>query len=209
MKTLNDYFDKIYCINLDRRKDRWNTVKTQFEKHNIEVLRFDAIDGKNLNPNPYLSLGALGCLISHLSILKDAYENNFDKILITEDDVEFCDNLNFKFFQYENQLPKWDILYFGANHALCNSYEPNPPIKISENIYKVEHAYALHCYCVNKSCYKTLIETISRMDSPVDVIISKIQKELNVYVFRPHLAWQSSGYSDIMETNVDYSFLKN
>ena len=23
MKTLNDYFDKIVCINLDRRPDRW------------------------------------------------------------------------------------------------------------------------------------------------------------------------------------------
>ena len=37
---------------------------------------------------------------------------------------------------------------------------------------------------------------------------SKIQKNLEVYVFRPHLAWQSEGYSDILETNVDYSFLK-
>jgi glycosyl transferase family 25 len=209
MKTLNDYFDKIYCINLDRRKDRWDTVKTQFQKHNIEVLRFNAIDGKNLNPNPYLSPGALGCLMSHLSILKDAYENDFDKILITEDDVEFCDDLNLKFFEYEKKLPKWDILYFGANHALCNPYESNPPIKISENIYKVKHAYALHSYSVNKSCYEKLIECISKMDAPIDVIISRIQKELDVYLFRPHLAWQSSGYSDIMETNVDYSFLKN
>jgi GR25 family glycosyltransferase involved in LPS biosynthesis len=209
MKTLNDYFDQIYCINLDKRKDRWKIAKEQFDFHNIEVSRFSAVDGKTLNSNPYISRGAFGCLLSHLNVLKDARENRYKTILITEDDVEFSDNLNVKFFKYEIQLPKWDILYLGANHALCNPYEQNPPIQVNENVYKVNHAYALHAYAVKQSCYDFLIDNISEMNNSVDVIISKIQKHLEVYLFRPHLAWQSSGYSDIMEKDVNYSFLKN
>lgn len=208
MRTLNDYFDKIYCINLDKREDRWNNVKNQFETHNINVQRFSAIDGKTLDFNQHISPGAFGCLMSHLKILKDASEKNYNRILITEDDVEFCDDLNSTFFEYEKQLPNWDILYLGANHALCNTYENNPPIRVTENVYKVEHAYALHAYAVGKSSYQILIDNISKMNEPVDVIISRILKNLNAYLFRPHLAWQSSGYSDIMEELVDYSFLK-
>ena len=27
-----DYFDKIFCINLDSRPDRWKQVQTEFDK---------------------------------------------------------------------------------------------------------------------------------------------------------------------------------
>jgi len=150
----------------------------------------------------------LGCIKSHLNILLYCQKNNIKNVLITEDDVEFCQNFNDKFFQYSKELPNWDMLYFGANHALCNPYESNPPIKITDHVYKVMHAYSTHAYAVNSSCYQYLIDRISKMTHPLDVIYSHIQKNLNVYLFRPHLAWQSEGYSDIIETNVDYSFLK-
>lgn len=36
MKNPFDYFDKIYCINLDSRTDRWERTQTEFEKVGIE-----------------------------------------------------------------------------------------------------------------------------------------------------------------------------
>ena len=48
MKTLNLYFDKIYCINLDRRDDRWEECIVEFNKHNLIVERYKAFDGKDL-----------------------------------------------------------------------------------------------------------------------------------------------------------------
>ena len=47
---INDYFDKIICINLDKRPDRWREVQSQFKKAGISVQRFSAIDG---NPRGY------------------------------------------------------------------------------------------------------------------------------------------------------------
>ena len=209
MKTLNEYFKKIYCINLNSRAERWENASQQFSKNQLEVKRYEAIDGKKINPVNGLKPGQLGCIMSHLNILKECQENNVENVLITEDDVEFCDDLNSKFFEYEKELPEWDILYLGANHALCNPYERNPPIKVTDHVYKVLHAYSTHAYAVNKSCYNVLIDHISLMNDPLDVMYSQLQKYLKVYVFRPHLAWQTNGYSDIMEENVDYSFLKN
>ena len=208
MKNLNDYFEKIYCINLAKRPDRWEFAKKQFLNNNITAIRYEAIDGNQYDLVNRLKPGELGCLLSHLNVLKECQKNNIENVLITEDDVEFCDDLNEKFFQYQKELPDWDILYFGANHALCNPYESNPPIKISEHVYKVVHAYSTHAYAVNKSCYNELINHISNPIKPLDVMYSMIQKDLNVYVFRPHLAWQVEGYSDIMEIDIDYSFLK-
>ena len=48
--SLNNYFDNIYCINLDEATERWNHCLTQFEKHNFNAERFSAIkvdEGKN------------------------------------------------------------------------------------------------------------------------------------------------------------------
>jgi glycosyl transferase family 25 len=209
MNTLNDYFEKIYCVNLAKRHERWESAKQQFYRNNIVVERYDAVDGKLIQNTSRLKPGELGCLLSHLNILRECQKNNIKNVLIIEDDVQFCDELNEKFSSYINEVPEWDILYLGANHALCNPYESNPPIKVSDHVYKVLHAYSTHAYAVNNGCYQYLIDNISKMTHPLDVMYSKIQRNLNVYLFRPHLAWQSNGYSDIMETNVDYSFLKN
>ena len=208
MNNLNDYFERIYCINLAKRSERWESVKKQFLNNNITAIRYEAIDGNKYDSVNGLKPGELGCLLSHLYILKECQKNNIENLLITEDDVQFCEDFNFKFFEYIKELPKWDMLYLGANHALCNPYESNPPIKVTEHVYRVIHAYSTHAYAVNKSCYQYLIDHISNLTNPLDVMYSKIQKNLEVYIFRPHLAWQSEGYSDILEKTVDYSFLK-
>ena len=48
--TLNDYFDKIYCINLDRRTDRWKETRVEFKKLIKIMLEYDyEISEKELN----------------------------------------------------------------------------------------------------------------------------------------------------------------
>ena len=48
---LNTYFDKIICINLDRRKDRWDHSLKQFRKIGLNVKRYSAIDGNPMEWN--------------------------------------------------------------------------------------------------------------------------------------------------------------
>ena len=46
MVDINKYFDHIYCLNLDRRIDRWKAMSKRFKKHGIQASRFPAIDGE-------------------------------------------------------------------------------------------------------------------------------------------------------------------
>ena len=70
---INDFVDKIYCINLDKRKDRWDRCQVIFKENDIDVERFSAIDGKNCTyKNTKLIPGEIGIIRSNLEIVKIA-----------------------------------------------------------------------------------------------------------------------------------------
>lgn len=216
MLTLNSYFNKIYCINLDRRTDRWEECLNEFKKHNLNVERFSAIDGRNLEIvleellAQGLTVGNIGAIYSHRAIIQYAKDKNFENILILEDDIEFHENVNQLFFDYIMDIPSdWDMIFFGGNHSENNIWMTEPLISVTEHVYKIIRSYANHCYVVKNTAYDKLIEALSRKDKPNDVLISDIQKQLNCYLFRPHLAWQRPSYSDLQEQFTEYSFLKN
>lgn len=208
-KTLNDYFEKIICINLDKRPDRWLSVLDECSKNSISVERFSAIDGKALHSSLYLKQGEIGCAMSHLAVIQRAKQEKLKNILILEDDVRFCLDINTKFFQYIEDLPRWDFLYLGANHALNNKCMSslNGPIKISNNIYKLKEAYAMHAIAVNETVYDLILELHNNLTKPIDVLYAGLQKQTQAYVLFPNLAWQAAGFSDIQEKEINYDFL--
>jgi GR25 family glycosyltransferase involved in LPS biosynthesis len=211
MTSLNSYFAEIHCINLDRRPDRWEESIKEFDKHRLTVKRYKAFDGKELPLVPGLTPGNIGATYSHRGIIQKAKDNNYDNILILEDDVEFHNDLNSLFSEYIKEVPNdWDIIFFGGNHCLNNGYYMHDPIiPITEHVYRVIRSFANHCYAVKNTCYDKLIEVLSSTESkPNDVLVSDIKKELNCYLFRPHLAWQRPSYSDLNEKFENYEFLK-
>jgi GR25 family glycosyltransferase involved in LPS biosynthesis len=194
--TLNKIFNKIYCINLDRRLDRWSLVSDEFKKINCDVVRFSAVDGniiKKPNDNNHINDAEFGCLMSHYKILKDIISSDGDLFLILEDDVVFKDNFNELFLQFYNQLPNdWDMVYISGNNT-------KPIEKITDNIYKTNSTLALHSYFIKKETavkLKKLIEAAPVL-LPIDTLYIQYQKTANVYVFRPHLTKQRPGYSDL------------
>lgn len=88
---------RAYCINLDRRAERWAFMQKQFERLNLPVQRWSAVDGKSLDipaladagfiaqaalprfhlPDEQklfgtdLTRGGIGCALSHMLIWKD------------------------------------------------------------------------------------------------------------------------------------------
>jgi hypothetical protein len=52
---VNDYFDKVIVINLDRRTDRMDKLVPQLEKLDIQYKRFSAVDGKKLDIDPIVA----------------------------------------------------------------------------------------------------------------------------------------------------------
>lgn len=127
--------DKIYCINLDRDIERWRVVKPRIIDNGFpSVIRWSATDGKLLNINELPisirakfeltetrhsheslgSLGAIGCYLSYVSILRDMIKYNYQRIITFEDDIYFIDDFNLKFTQAIDNLPEdVDVLIFG------------------------------------------------------------------------------------------------
>lgn len=202
---INKYFDKIYCINLDKRPNRWKEGKQEIDKHSLNAVRFSGVNG---NPNNNIKLngatdGDIGCTLSHYNVIKNAKENNYNIILVLEDDVIFVDNLNELFDKYIKYVPNnWDMLYFGGNHV-------GGLVHINKHVAKIKHTYTTHAYAIKKSVFGHVELLHGQGQKQVDVYYSEIQKIFNCYVFRPHLAWQRDGFSDIQNSHTSYPFLKN
>ena len=221
MKTLNDYFEEIHCVNLDKRTDRWEESLEEFEKHNIKSERFSALKGSDFPKDSVLgkryrsiglNSGQVGCSISHRELVKKIKSRNLNNALILEDDVEFVDNLNSIFPEMMNQVPEdWDMLYFGGNHCANNIYNPQSKLmQISKNIFRVTNCYTTHAYAIKNTVYDKMISVWEDdVIDHVDVCLSKVQKEVNCYIIRPHLAWQRPSFSDLQRQFETYDFLKN
>jgi len=198
MKTLNNVFQEIYCINLERRIDRWNESLNEFDKHNLNVKRFNAFDGNELHPLSGLNSGQLGAIYSHRGILQYAKENNLNSILILEDDVQFDENVNQKFLSIYERVPDdWDVILFGGNHSGNNPWSKGTLTQVADNVFRVTYSLALHCYAVKSTVYDLAIDTLSKMNNTNDALFAEIQSQINCYIIRPHLAWQRPSFSDL------------
>lgn len=142
-----DFFDAIYCINLDERTDRWEHCLIEFEKLGISerVIRFSAIRPSHDerwkrwvpwgNKYKYPLIGAVGCAESHKAIIKLAKENNLKNVLVLEDDFVVCDNWseNLKSSLNDIHTRNWHIFYLG--------YHLNKPWgmvrKLSDNLRRI------------------------------------------------------------------------
>jgi glycosyl transferase family 25 len=193
---MKNYFEKIYCINLDRREDRWVETFEELNKWGLNdcVSRYSGIDGNTLNNDTIINNGELGILTTHINIITEAKENNYTNILILEDDIEFTEEIK-NLEKYMSQVPSdWDILYFGGNH---NIHEGEKINKINDNVIKCSRTYTTHCIVLRNTIYDKCLNLIKGCDKPVDMYYSDLQKELNVYSLYPSVALQRVSYSDI------------
>jgi len=201
--SMNDFFDHIYCINLDKRTDRWEECQQQFKKHNLLVERFSAIDGSKINNPTKLMPGEYGILSTHIELIKDAKKKGYKNILILEDDVEFIDNLNDMFNLMKEQIPNdWVMLYLSGNHV-------GGCLQISENMFKIFHSYAIHSFAIKSELFDLIINGLPKYKKAVDIFYAELQSLFPSYVIRPHLAWQRESFSDIQGGIMNYDFLKD
>jgi len=133
--TLNQLFDKIYVINLDKRKDKLATRQQSFNDNNISYERFKALTPMDSFMNkkseffkktfPKERWGAVACTMSHRAVLEKALKKN-QSVLICEDDLYFCDNFNDILSEKLKTLPgNWNALHLGYNRGASYVYTHN------------------------------------------------------------------------------------
>lgn len=209
---VNKYFDGVFLINLRRRPYRLKEATYELTKAGIKFNVFDAVDGNTFNdltiPSEYrgntkhLKPGAVGCLLSHISLIKYAKEKGLKNILIFEDDVVFSKNFNSFFNTIINEIPKdWDMFYLGG-HPIQGQIT-----KVSKNINKSSQILATHSYAINASAYDIILNS-NEYKYAIDTLYTElIHMNINAYICNPRITYQREGYSDISNGNRAYKHL--
>ncbi|PHM44705.1 glycosyltransferase family 25 protein [Xenorhabdus miraniensis] len=95
---------KIFVINLEKDIDRKLSIQNQLEKVSLDAEFITGVYGRGLSDEQikkicpdfnkiYLTLGEVGCSMSHLNVYKKIIDNNIPISLVLEDDVIFDNNL--------------------------------------------------------------------------------------------------------------------
>ena len=81
--------DRLYYINLDKRKDRLEHLeKNVLPFINIPTESLQRVSAVDHTQFEHISQRGAGCSLSHINIWKDAINNGYKKIIIMEDDFE-------------------------------------------------------------------------------------------------------------------------
>ncbi len=116
--------DCVYVINLEHRPQKWIETRNIFNSFGIYPNRVNAINGWMLSKKDQQLLcgnyplrlrgGQIGCILSHISTLQDAFKRGYSVIWVCEDDIQICENphqLSDLISQLSLIDPEWDVFY--------------------------------------------------------------------------------------------------
>ena len=193
------------CINLARRRDRWAKVQAQFQQQQIEIARWNAMDGSAIQAPPdwRYSPGAYGCSLSHLEAVREAKARGYESLLIFEDDVELHPELRNLFPGLMAQVPaEWDAIYFGGIHRL-------QPAATAPNVVRLVETNSTYAYALRRTVFDAFLAINEHSHAPVDETAKVLQKQFHFYCFWPHLAWVARDFSDILGAEVNHWWLRD
>jgi GR25 family glycosyltransferase involved in LPS biosynthesis len=191
--------DCIYVINLDERPEKWQDTLECLSPYEMPLNRFSGVNGwtvpqevwetfwieQGLDPkSPPIGRGKLGCILSHLSVLQDAYDRGFQRIWILQDDLQVYDDPTFidGYIDRLNAIdPNWGLLFTDLDmvhpenpqetlRALCitGSFRanqetmPEPWYLVRENIDEdfqlIRSRYGFHSVLVSRRGMEAILE---------------------------------------------------
>lgn len=232
MTTLEQHFDACYCINLARRKDRWDEsiaeISTHFGTRSGWVNRWNGFD--------HPTHGHSGCTRSHRELLRHIIKEGFKRVLILEDDFAvitldrlkdkgfspgyqvwdtFCQinsgkgTLNERFGALAYHIPdQYDVLYLGAGYG-------EPPIsRLNKYVIRCGFMQTTSSYGITGEFAKVWTDRIDtetggdleKHPGPIDNVFGGFAKDHLFYVFQPRLLYQRESMSDITGLSNNYLY---
>ena len=203
---VNQFHDitNLLYINLDSRIDRRIHFEAQFNKLGLRTQRFSAIRNAN---------GAIGCSMSHVACMEIAIRNNWDHVLVCEDDATVT-NPGQLVYQVNQVLKQkgdnWDVLLLAGNN-----YQPFR--QESPECVRVANCQTATAYLVRRPYFEKLLanfkEGLAKLiadpaNEPkyaIDQYWKKLQRVDRWYLIVPISVIQRPDYSDISKQHVNYT----
>jgi hypothetical protein len=118
---IDDFFEKGYYINLDRREDRRLEFETEMKKYGLYNF-FERISAEDsINESDAIKKHAY-CALTYMKLFKRIVEEGYEKFVIFEDDAFFYDHDDIKGIDLVNSaldeiqnFPDWQMIYFGGH----------------------------------------------------------------------------------------------
>ena len=215
-------------INLRHRNDR----RHQFEElqkaahtHGVlsSVTRFEAVNGKqNYAQYPPAIAGALGCTVSHMTVLQELYKTAKDPneiVGVFEDDFDFANTDSFKYLivllSALKQLDNWFLCHLTPSTA----QHVRDPLDIVWGLYgivRVTRALSTSGYLIRVNNIPTLLKIFDESrqkllrgmpqnQAALDVVWIKYQLQMPFVAFNRPLGLQRPSYSNIEGRHVNYA----
>jgi len=190
--------DRIFYINLEKRKDRYEQINNEFIRFQLDL---DKIERYNAIYIPHHT--CLGCTISHLNVLKIAKERGYKNILIFEDDFEFL--VDEKTFKNNIKIFFEKRLDF---KVIMLSYHTYHKKNYDDFISITNDAQTASGYIVNSKYYDELIKCLEHGVKMLeltgehllyinDQVWKSLQKDDKWYIFNTRLGRQRKSFSDL------------
>ncbi|NBP59147.1 glycosyltransferase family 25 protein [bacterium] len=192
----------VLYINLDERPDRKEKTEQEFSRIGLKAQRVPAIKKKR---------GQLGCTLSHIKCLEMAKANNWDHVMICEDDILFAKDAQFvreRINTFLSRHKDWDIIVLGI--LIGNG------IYIDDSAAWIKKSWCTTCYIVRKEYYDVLLynfkTSTERLQSyiiignEIDQIWNSLQRRDKWMTILPIIVTQVPSKSNINESN---DFLDN
>ena len=223
---MNKYFDKIFVLNLDHRKDRLSMTEKRLKFAGIEFEKFSAVDGESIKGihrvfasynSRFVNANYLACAASHLGIYNSAIEQGFERILILEDDCRVHRDAVSIFNSKISSIPDWDLLYLGyiplSDDLSLWNYRVLNDRYISEGVFKAKNLWGLYSYGISKHMMLKMLEIYDK-GFPMEIdrfFVESIQQNDRCFGISPQLFCAEDGMSDnsknyetgMMEKSID------
>ncbi|NBP13785.1 glycosyltransferase family 25 protein [bacterium] len=216
----------IHIINLPERKDRWKQVlKTLYLSklplHN--AYRFNAVNGYTLSPSELaqivspnalsrllsqfeyrtkhdqITLGGVGCYLSHIRIWKMLLESDHTHFMILEDDCVLEKDTVQTINNTLSNLPSdFDFLFLGT---VISPRKRTFTESLHDGIVKLHTVYGMHAYIISKDAVRKLLHNALPINYQLDSYLSYNNHDLKMYELVPNIASQSGlGVTDIQNS---------
>lgn len=208
----------IFIINLDGSKERWLRIQSQLESQNLTYERIAAIDVREIKNQPLLSLynekknkwhyrknlslGEIGCYLSHRKCWKKIVDDQLDFALILEDDVRLVQDLKevITFIQ-KHSFSEWDYLKIGENPIKRKQIKLTEGAQFNFIRYK-KIPIGAFAQIVKFEAAKKLLSNSTEIIRPVDVDIQYTWKnKLRIAGLTPYAIDAIKGQSDIADVD--------
>lgn len=176
---INEAFDRYYLLNLNRDIVRFDNMlnvfkhvgldnvykwcgntPTIFHKYN-ELLNNVVLKNSHYQMTPQY----LACLNSHLSIIRDAYDNGAESVLIMEDDIIPIINFEERFEAFYDDieaLGQWDMLYLAYirldKQKLKWDYINFGDDIITDNVIITNHFWSCMAYALSRKVMRVVLD---------------------------------------------------